>query len=144
MRRLLTVSSPEGNSPTDQAAPGFSPTAVRSELSSSADRESQVRGLASTCVILRSRLVSTSCSFCNKPSRAEQLKTAEMSPHVVVETRSPKPSVGRTTPSQGSGGEPMLCLPQLPAAVTAPGYGHVPALSAPREDAGHWTWGPAR
>lgn len=141
MRRLLTVSSPEGDSPTDQAAPGFSSTAVKSEPSSSADHESQVRGLASTCVILRSRLVSTSCSFCNKPSRAEQLKTAEMSLRVVVEARSPKPGIGRTTPSQGSGGEPVLCRPQLPVAVAAPGCGHVPALSVPCEDAGHWTWG---
>lgn len=63
--------------------------------------------------------MSVSCSFCNKLSRAEQLRTAEVSPLMAVEARSPK-----------SGGEPVLGLPQLPAAVTAPGCGHVAAVSA--------------
>ena len=96
-------------------------------------------------MVLRSRPVSVSCSFCNKLSRAEQLRTAEVSPLMVVEARSPKPSVGRMTlPPKAAEKSPFFASPSfqrlsllLAVATSLQSLPLVTALSVLRKDAGH-------
>lgn len=94
-------------------------------------RGSQVRGRVDVCVIFRSRPLSVSCGCSNKTSHAKQLKTTETSPLVVVEARSPKSSVGRTSlPPRAPEESPFFASCSFRRLLLLPAWGHVPAVSA--------------